>query len=129
MAGSLGGSRHKTFLKNQWGYGLTGEHVGGVCLMPASSLTSGTPAMLPRVLPATLPACTLGSDVGGGGGRLKVGDQDRSGPEKGVITKGVFSLEESLECLKCLNSLESPDNGRILLYFPQSVGSLKFLVN
>ena len=30
-----------------------------------------------------------------------------SGPEKGVITKGVFSLERSLESLKSLNSLES----------------------
>ena len=30
-----------------------------------------------------------------------------SGPEKGVITKGVFSFEESLESLKSLNSLES----------------------
>ena len=31
-----------------------------------------------------------------------------SGPEKGVITKGVFSQEKSLESLKSLNSLESP---------------------
>ena len=41
-----------------------------------------------------------------------------SGTEKGVITKGVFSLEESLESLeslKSLNSLESLENGRILL--------------
>ena len=30
-----------------------------------------------------------------------------SGLEKGVITKGVFSLEESLESLESLNSLES----------------------
>ena len=43
-----------------------------------------------------------------------------SGPEKGVITKGVFSLEKSLESLKSLDSLESLENGRILLYFPQS---------
>ena len=28
-----------------------------------------------------------------------------SGPEKGVITKGVFSLEESLESLKSLSVL------------------------
>ena len=28
-----------------------------------------------------------------------------SGPEKGVITKGVFSLEESLESLESLNCL------------------------
>ena len=47
-----------------------------------------------------------------------------SGPEKGVITKGVFSLEESLESLKSLDSLE---NGRTLLYFPQSGDSLKSL--
>ena len=44
-----------------------------------------------------------------------------SGPEKGVITKGVFSLEESLD------SLESLENGRILLWFPQSGGALKSL--
>ena len=37
-----------------------------------------------------------------------------SGPENGVITKGVFSLEESLESLKSLNSLESLENGRVL---------------
>ena len=45
-----------------------------------------------------------------------------SGPEKGVITKGVFSLEESLESLKSLDFLESVENGWILLYFPQSGG-------
>ena len=43
-----------------------------------------------------------------------------SGPEKGVITKGVFSLEESLESLKSLGSLESLESGRILICFPQS---------
>ena len=47
-----------------------------------------------------------------------------SGPEKGVITKGVFSLEESLESL---NSLESLENGRNLLCFPQFGKSLKSL--
>ena len=47
-----------------------------------------------------------------------------SGPEKGVITEGVFSFEESLESL---NSLESLENGRSLLCFPQSGGSLKSL--
>ena len=46
-------------------------------------------------------------------------------PEKGVITKGVFSLEEFLKPLKSLNSLECLDNGRLLLCFPQSVGSLE----
>ena len=50
-----------------------------------------------------------------------------SGPEKGVITKGVFSLEESLESLKSLNSLESLENGRILLSFPQSGSPLETL--
>ena len=50
-----------------------------------------------------------------------------SRPEKGVITKGVFSPEESLESLESLNSLESLDNGGILLYFPQSGGSLESL--
>ena len=34
-----------------------------------------------------------------------------SGLEKGVITKGVFSLQESLESLKSLDSLESLENG------------------
>ena len=50
-----------------------------------------------------------------------------SGPEKGVITKGVFSLEESLESLRSLNSLGSLENGRILLYFPESGGTLESL--
>ena len=50
-----------------------------------------------------------------------------SGPEKGVITKGVFSLKESLESLESLISLESLDNGRTFLCFPQSGGSLKSL--
>ena len=43
------------------------------------------------------------------------------------MTKGVFSLEESLESLKSPDSLESLENGRILLCFPQSGGSLKSL--
>ena len=47
--------------------------------------------------------------------------------EKGGITKWVFSLEESLESLKSLNSLESLENGRTLLCFPQSGGSLDSL--
>ena len=46
--------------------------------------------------------------------------------KRGVITKGVFSLEESLESLKSLNSLEFLD-GRSLLCFPQSGGSLESL--
>ena len=46
-----------------------------------------------------------------------------SGPEKGVITKGVFSLEESLESLKSLDSPDSLENGRILLCF-HSLGVL-----
>ena len=50
-----------------------------------------------------------------------------SGPEKGVITKGVFSLEESLESLKSLNSPESLENGRVLLCFPESGSSLESL--
>ena len=50
-----------------------------------------------------------------------------SGPEKGVITKGVFLRDESLESLKSLNSLESLENGRIILYFPHSGGSLETL--
>ena len=50
-----------------------------------------------------------------------------SGPEKGVISKGVFSLEESLASLNSLNSLESLEDGRLVLCFPQSGGSLKSL--
>ena len=50
-----------------------------------------------------------------------------SGLEKGVIMKGVFSLETSLESLKSLNSLESLENGRNLLSFQQSGGSLETL--
>ena len=46
------------------------------------------------------------------------------GPEKGVITKGVFSLEESLESLL---SLESLKHGRIRLCFPQHGDSLESL--
>ena len=52
-------------------------------------------------------------------------EKGKSGPEKGVITKGVFSLEESLESLQFLNSLESLENGWILLSFLQSGGSLE----
>ena len=48
--------------------------------------------------------------------------QLKSGPDKAVITKGVFSLEKFLESLK---SLESLGNGPILLFFPQSGGSLE----
>ena len=44
--------------------------------------------------------------------------------KKGVITKGVFSLEESLEPLPSLHSLE---DGRILLCFPVSGASLESL--
>ena len=54
----------------------------------------------------------------------------RLGTGKGAITKGVFSLLESLESLKSLKSLKfsrSLENGRILLCFPQSDGSLKSL--
>ena len=46
-----------------------------------------------------------------------------SAPEKGVITKGVFSLEESLGSLKSLNSLEPLEK----VGFPQSGGSLESL--
>ena len=53
--------------------------------------------------------------------------QSNSGQEKGVITKGGFSLAESLESLKSLDSLESLENGRVLLCFPQSGGSLETL--
>ena len=48
-----------------------------------------------------------------------------SGPEKGVITKGVFSLEKALESLKFLDPLEFLENGRNLLCFPQSGGFSK----
>ena len=56
-----------------------------------------------------------------------LGHPQTSGPEKGVITKGVFPLEESLESLKSLDSLQSLENGRILLCLPQSEGSQKSL--
>ena len=54
-------------------------------------------------------------------------DGAKSGLEKGVITKGVFSLNESLDSLKSLNSLEFLENGQVLLCFPQSGGSLETL--
>ena len=47
--------------------------------------------------------------------------------KKGVITKGVFSLEESPESLKSLNSLEFLEDGRILLCFTEFGDSLKSL--
>ena len=47
-----------------------------------------------------------------------------SGLDKGVLTKGVFSLEEAQESLKSLNSLQSSlENGWILLCFPHSEDS------
>ena len=39
--------------------------------------------------------------------------------------EGVFSLEESLECLESVDSLESLANAQILLCFPKSVGFLR----
>ena len=47
--------------------------------------------------------------------------------EEGVITKVAFSLEESLVSLKSLNSLQSLENGRIFLCFPQTGDSLEVL--
>ena len=47
-----------------------------------------------------------------------------SGPEKGVITKGVFSPEESLESLRSLSSLESLENGRIDSFVFHNLGVL-----
>ena len=47
------------------------------------------------------------------------------GTEKGSLRKGVFSVEASLESLK--NSLDSLENGRTLLCFPESGGSLESL--
>ena len=47
------------------------------------------------------------------------------GTGKGVITKGVFSLEKSLESPKSLDSPESLENDRVLLHFTQSGDSLK----
>ena len=52
---------------------------------------------------------------------------ERVGTGKKVISKGVLSLEESLESLNTLDSLESLESGRILLCFPQSGGSLESL--
>ena len=50
-----------------------------------------------------------------------------SGPEKGVIMKGVFWLEQSLESLTSPNSLRSLENGRILICFLHFGGSLECL--
>ena len=47
--------------------------------------------------------------------------------KKGSLGKGSFHWVKSLEPLKSLDSLESPENGWILLCFPQSGGSLKSL--
>ena len=60
-------------------------------------------------------------------GACKMTDNDSSGTEKGVVTKGVFSLKESPESPKSLNSPESLENAPILLCFPQSGGSLDSL--
>ena len=68
----------------------------------------------------------LGANFGGGsfgGAETLV----KSQTEKGVITKGVFSLEESPESLESLSSPESLENGRSRLCFPQSGGSLESL--
>ena len=46
---------------------------------------------------------------------------------EGVITKGVFSLEESLESLISQNFRETLGNGRLLLYFPQSLSKFSKL--
>ena len=69
---------------------------------------------------------TVRSDAKRPRGDTLVGDR-KSGPEKGVITKRVFSLEEALECLKSLHSVEPLENDRIVLYFPKSGGSLESL--
>ena len=76
----------------------------------------------------TLASClflTLGRARGAREGQVRVGLElfENFGPEKGVITKGVFSLEE---CLHSLSSLESLANGRILLCFPKSGGFSRF---
>ena len=60
------------------------------------------------------PGCATVLEIVG----AKLSKTSQSGPEKGVITKGVLSLEESLESLKSLYSLEPLENGRILLCFP-----------
>ena len=61
--------------------------------------------------------------IGGENGEAILGGSF-SGPEEGVIAKGAFSLQESLESLNSLHSLECLENGRCLLCFPQSGGSL-----
>ena len=48
----------------------------------------------------------------------------KKGSMVGRLTKGVYSLEESQESPKSQNSLE---DGRLLLYFPQSGSSLESL--
>ena len=47
------------------------------------------------------------------------------GPKAPIITKGVFSLEESLESPKSLDFLKSLENGRLLLYFHSLGGFLE----
>ena len=62
------------------------------------------------------------------GAARKVSKYIFSGLGKGVITKGVFHWRNlDLEFLESLNSLESLENVRILLCFPQSGGSLESL--
>ena len=56
-----------------------------------------------------------------------ISNYSNSGPGQGVIKKGVFWLEESLESLRPLHSLESLDSCQILLCLPHSRGSLKSL--
>ena len=85
----------------------------GIYLFP---FLSSPPTPHPgNVLPQTSPHATS---------KLLVSKKQKSGPEKGVITKGVFSPEESLESL---HSPESLENGRILLCFQESGGSLESL--
>ena len=103
---------------------------GGLSIEPAIVLPSST---VLGSMPATenhqyFPQSTAMSMGGMSLGRHAA--MQISGLEKGVITKGVFSLwesRESLKSLKPLDSLGSLENGRILLCFPQSGYSLESL--
>ena len=52
---------------------------------------------------------------------LESGPEKRGHYERGLFTGGISKKKR----LKSLNSLESLEDGRLLLYFPQSGGSLK----
>ena len=97
-----------------------------VCeLSPLDQRAAHLPVVVRRFCKILPPSVVFSENLG-----FLCGILQESGPEKGVITKGVFSLQEpleSLKSLKSLNSLESLENGRLLLCFPQSGDSQESL--